>query len=82
MRQLQRFFAAALLVFTLAFSTAAHDGIIHTGCTEPVPPPPATGSSVAAEEPAGDVTVEGETTAVDAVVEAALACLSNVLALY
>jgi hypothetical protein len=80
MRQLQSLIASAVLTLALAATTAAGDGIIHTGLTPP--PPPATTSSVTDETPSEGEATEGETTALDLVVEAALNCLQGALTLF
>jgi hypothetical protein len=80
MRQLQSLLASAVLTLALAGTAAAGDGIIHTGLTPP--PPPATTSSVADETASGGEATEGDATALDLVVEAALNCLHGTLALF
>ena len=80
MKQLQRLFAAFVLVCALGLNAAA-DGIIQTG-TPPPPPPPSTQSSVSDEEPAPAETAEEEASVLDAAAAFALDLLRGTLTLF
>lgn len=81
MKQLQRLFAAFVLVCALSFNAAA-DGIIQTGTPPPPPPPPSTQRSMTDEEPAPVETAEDEATVLDAAAAFALDLLRGTLTLF
>ena len=77
MKQLRSLLAPAVLTLALAATAVAGDGIIHTGNTAPPPT-----SFVTDDAAAGGETTQGEATALDLTVEAALNCLQGTFTLF
>lgn len=82
MKSLRRLFWAALLASALAAATFADDGIIHGDSPQPAPTPSPEATATDPQQAGATVGDPAAPVSADALVEAALRVIGQVLAIY